>query len=82
MQGDSTEYNMAHSQKRAEMVWRYLKEHGIKGNLKEPVGYGSAYLIVLSGDLVQQAPNRRVEILCVFTQQLNSVCIKRSLLLV
>ncbi|MBA3751451.1 OmpA family protein [Candidatus Dependentiae bacterium] len=57
----STEYNMMLSEDRARSVANYLKSNGIAADL-HVIGHGCAHLIVLSGTMEQQAPNRRVEI--------------------
>lgn len=59
--GGSTEYNMALSERRAEMVKNYFNDHDVDGNIKTK-GCGAEFRVVPSGTKEQQAPNRRVEI--------------------
>ena len=64
----STEYNMMLSEDRARAVKEHLEKQGVKGEILY-VGYGCEHLIVPTGDLKQQAPNRRVEIYAYLPEQ-------------
>ncbi len=57
----SAKFNMALSQKRAEAVVNYLKEHGVKSKLNAK-GYGETKPIASNRTRAGRAKNRRVEI--------------------
>ncbi len=57
----SDKFNMALSQKRAEAVVNYLKEHGVKSKLNAK-GYGETKPIASNRTRAGRAKNRRVEI--------------------
>lgn len=58
----SAVYNMMLSEKRAQAVARYFKQHGIAADKIKVVGRGNEMCIISDGDKEAQAPNRRVEI--------------------
>jgi len=57
----SAKFNMKLSQKRAEAVVNYLKEHGVKSKLNA-IGYGETKPIASNRTRAGRAKNRRVEI--------------------
>lgn len=62
----SADYNLRLSAKRAEAVKAWLvKRYGMAANKLETIGRGSQELLVLSGNVEDQAPNRRVEVVLV-----------------
>lgn len=65
----SKHYNMHLSVERAENVKRYCVEHGVPVQRLKVVGRGSEMPIVPTGTIEQQAPNRRVELYVVKTQE-------------
>jgi outer membrane protein OmpA-like peptidoglycan-associated protein len=60
----SEEYNLRLSQRRADAVKEWLvKRYKMDAAKLETVGRGSTELIVPAGNVEDQAPNRRVEVL-------------------
>jgi len=62
----SSDYNLRLSARRAEAVKEWLvKRYGMASNKLETIGRGSQELLVVSGNVEDQAPNRRVEVVLV-----------------
>jgi len=58
----STSYNIMLSEERAKSLAKELKKHGIDEKNIKVIGRGAEMPIVESGNIEQQAPNRRAEI--------------------
>ncbi|RFC43411.1 MAG: Outer membrane protein OmpA [Verrucomicrobia bacterium] len=62
----SPDYNVRLSARRAEAVKEWLvKRYGMAANKMDTMGRGSQELLVVSGNVDEQAPNRRVEVVLV-----------------
>jgi len=62
----SSDYNVRLSARRAEAVKEWLvKRYGMAANKLDTIGRGSQELLVASGNVDEQAPNRRVEVILV-----------------
>jgi len=62
----SPDYNVRLSARRAEAVKEWLvKRYGMAANKLDTMGRGSQELLVVSGNVDEQAPNRRVEVVLV-----------------
>ena len=62
----SPDYNVRLSARRAEAVKEWLiKRYGMAANKLDTMGRGSQELLVTSGNVDEQAPNRRVEVILV-----------------
>jgi len=62
----SPDYNVRLSARRAEAVKEWLvKRYGMAANKLDTMGRGSQELLVVSGNVDDQAPNRRVEVVLV-----------------
>jgi OOP family OmpA-OmpF porin len=57
----SVPYNLRLSEKRAEAVVGYLKDHGVTNNLV-PHGYGKTHFVASNATAEGRAQNRRVEL--------------------
>jgi OOP family OmpA-OmpF porin len=57
----SVRYNQKLSERRADAVTNYLKDHGVTNNL-EPHGYGKTNFVASNKTAEGRAQNRRVEL--------------------
>jgi OOP family OmpA-OmpF porin len=56
------EYNQALSVRRAEVLYRYLVNHGVAPERLRAVGYGKTHLVADNATESGRAQNRRVEL--------------------